>query len=663
MATLADIRSPRGWLLVVLAAGTFIIGLAPLADGDLWWHLAAGRELVRARAFLTVDPFSSGAAGRPWLDVHWLFQLLAYGLFSLGGLRLLVVAKCLLLAAGGVVLFGAVSGSAGPRARAPFVSTLFVTAFLAALFAARALLLLRPVIPTLVFMALFFALLERFRRERRAALLAPLPLLQIVWANVQGLSMLGPALVGAYAFAMVAGAVAGERRWFPFAPEGAADIVARVGARRAARDLLVVLGLCLAGCFVTPYGWRAVALPFTLLARFAPGAGNVYGTNVVENVPPWLLERSGQFGHLGWYLGALALGLALARRLLLSHALIVGALVALALAGNRNVLLLYWLATPIVVISAAPALRWSRVARWLGRVALASSVVTVLVASVAAARESSLAEAAPWRAPTESARVIAARGGQGTIFAADQFGGYLTWRLYPSFRPYIDTRLVLRTPQEFAEYLGVVDEPARFDAWERGHRFDYVVLPVSYPERFRRLIAHLYASDRWTLIFTDGAETLFARRDASPVEHADGWDLSAPDVNDRILGELGRRFGASPRVYEAARLQLATLDLTVGAAAAAERVLAGTEGQGARALAARCRLAAGDLDGAERAAEALLARDAADVSSLDVLAAIAARRGDSSRAVSLLRRALEVDPFDGEAGLLLASWEDHERSR
>src|SRR5450432_1073502 len=133
----------RYWSLP-LAAGAFVIGLAPLADGDLWWHLAAGRELVRTRAFLMTDPFSAGAAGRPWVDVHWLFQLATYGLYALGGLRAVVYAKGAVVAAGALVLGGAVARAAGPRARA-----LFVPAFLAVLFVARALLLPRPIIPTL----------------------------------------------------------------------------------------------------------------------------------------------------------------------------------------------------------------------------------------------------------------------------------------------------------------------------------------------------------------------------------------------------------------------------------------------------------------------------------------------------------------------------------
>jgi hypothetical protein len=620
-----------------VAAGAFVVGLAPVADGDLWWHLAAGREIVHAGAPLRVDPFSAGALGRPWIDVHWLFQLAAYGLHAAGGLAALVVAKAALVAVGALILFAAVGRAAGPRARLPFA-----LALVASLFAARGLLLLRPVIPTLALLAGFFYLLERHRLEGRAAWLVPLPFLQLLWANLQGLSMLGPALVAAYAV-------------------GAA--LRPAGERRAARDLGLALLLSLAACAATPYGLAGLALPFKLLFRLAPGADNVYAANVAENLPPFAAASAGQFTHLAWYLGLTAIALVAARRMLLPHLLVLAGLVALALAANRNVLLLYWLGTPLTIIAVAPALervadRWRRPSGLTAAVALAG---VLALAGVAAAREPSLAAPAPFRAPVESARVIAARADAGaptltgTIFAADQYGGYLIWALAPRFRPYMDTRLVLRTPDEFAEYLSLVDDPPRFDDWEAQHPVDYVALPVGYPDRYLGLAAHLAASSRWVILATDGAEVLFGRRaDAGESEIVDLGDAATVDA---LVADVDRRFASASALAVANRLQLATLALAVGQAAQAERVLAATPGPDAEALRARARLAAGDLDAAARAAEGLLARDGDDVRGLDVLAVVEARRGDTTKAVGLLRRALDIAPHDREARRLLDTWE------
>jgi tetratricopeptide (TPR) repeat protein len=407
-----------------------------------------------------------------------------------------------------------------------------------------------------------------------------------------------------------------------------------------------------------------LALPGKLLARLLPHAGNVYAANVVENVPPFLLERvsPAELWHFKWFLALLALSLVLsAGRLLLSHLLLVVGFTVLALIGNRNVLLLYWMATPIVALNLEPAarrlvlslrrLRGPMLARWVGRAALAALLV---LAGTAAAREPRIDRPAPFRMPVESASIIESLPGTGSIFAADHYGGYLIWKLYPRFRPYIDTRLVLRSPEEFAEYLGIAGDPDRFDAFDRRHGFTYVVLPTAYPDRYLGLIAHLHASSEWKVIFTDGAETLFARRATSD---DDGWDLGSKATTDRILAGADERFGGSAPLVGAARVHLASLDMVVGEYREAERILSETASPDGQALQARCRLASGDLRGAEELGQRLLMTDESDVRNLDLLAMVYARRGELREATSFLRRALAVDPFDGEAASILATME------
>ena len=649
-------------LAAVCAMGAFAVGIAPVADGDLWWHLAAGREMVRTHSFLRVDPFSVTAGGRPWIDVHWLFQVASYGVYCLGGLTAVVLAKCLLVAVGALLLWATVMRTVGRRA-----GTLFATAFLVALYCARELLLARPVVVTLIFTAVFFMQLERYRRERRPRDLVLLPIAQAAWANFQGLSALGPAIVAAYALGMALGSRLGGQRWFPFADERA--------PRRAERPASIVvlpllLLLCVLASCATPYGLNAVLLPLKLLARLVPVHGNVYSANVAENVPPFALHEATttQFWHLKWFLGLLLTSLWVAgRRAPLAHWLVAAGLATLALMGNRNILLLYWLGTPIAAMNVWHGTRrlralvrlWTarRGAAWLRFVPLTAALAFVAIAAV---REPSLAQAAPFRTPAQSAQIVERRPGRGTVFAADEYGGYLIWRLFPRYRPYMDTRLILRTATEFADYLALAEHPERFDVLQREQAFDYVVLPVGYPDRYVNLVAHLYSGKDWKLIFTDGTETLFARR--APGD-TDGWDLGSRQTSDDILSALERRFANTPRVREAALLQLATLDVAVQAFGEAERVLDATSSSEGEGLRARARLASGDLAGAQQSAERRLAENADDVPSLNVMAMVLLRRGQARPALSLLRRALVANPFDSEAEEILSSLEQHVDSR
>lgn len=57
-----------------LSLASAATGLAPIADGDIFWHLAGGREMWRSGQLLTQDLFSVGAAGRAWTDAHWFVR-------------------------------------------------------------------------------------------------------------------------------------------------------------------------------------------------------------------------------------------------------------------------------------------------------------------------------------------------------------------------------------------------------------------------------------------------------------------------------------------------------------------------------------------------------------------------------------------------------------
>jgi hypothetical protein len=634
---------------VLIAALAGAAALTPVADSDIWWHLGAGREMLRTGAVLRSDPFSLGALGRPWIDVHWLFQLVSYGGFRLGGLGALVAGKAVLVGLGAVVLLAAVRRGAGASARGSqdaglvsAASAMVVVVLPAALLAARHLLLVRPVIFSLVFLAVFLWVLERYRATGNARLLLALPLVQLVWANCQGLSALGPALVAAYAAGGLLGRVTGRREL----PPG------------GERWLGAALGACLVAGLATPFGVWGALLPVRLLARVTPGADNVFSSEIAENVPPFVLERlaPGQMAPLVAVMAAVVISFLVARPVVWGRVLATLAFAALALMANRNVLLFYWVAIPLGAINAAPAVatavaRLGRYAAGLGPPA-AFAVAVALVATglgLAVRAETPLVEPAPFRVPEGSAPIIAADPGQGRLFAADHYGGYLIWAVYPRARPYIDTRLVLRTADEYAEFLGLLDHPERWDAFAARNRFDYVVLPAAYPDRYLGLIQHLYPSPDWRLIYTDGTETLFARSDSGRV----ALDLGARSTTIAILETVMRR-QADALVTAAALLHLARLQLAVGQPDEALFVISKrtTDAQG-ELLRARCRLVQGHIDEAAAIVAEVQARSPELVASHTLQAIIALGRGRSADALPPLRRALELDPYDAEARALL----------
>jgi hypothetical protein len=641
-------QAARALAFIALAIGVFVLSFGPISDGDIYWHLAAGRRIVEQRSLLRVDPFTLSAAGRPWTDVHWLFQLGAFALYSAFGFVGLAVAKSLVLAGGALLLMWTAERTGGRTARLPCA-----VAVLGGLILDRHLVPLRPGLLTMLFLALFLLALEEIRRAPRRSRwpVILLPLVQIAWCNCQGLAPMGPILVAIYLASI--GLSSRGLRWWPLAPEAA----------EAVRPLAILLVACTVASLVTPYGMQALLLPVRLLARITPAHGNVFSTAVAENIPPFVLERTAPeiVWHFKWVLGGGAILFGLLRpRLHLAHLAVLLAFLVLALSANRNLPLLYWVAPPLLVAGFATGSKAvSRLrpmtALWLRRLLALLLVGEVGLGLWLAGREPAAGSPTPFHFPVESTRRLIARQVAGPVFAADVHGGYLSF-MAPELRPYIDTRLVLHTAQEYADYLDLFAQPDRFDQLANREHFRAVVLPTAYPDRCLGLIWHLARSSDWHLAYTDGYEVLFLR---------DGPDLDLGDRTtvDTVSRSIAARFQPNGPLVETGRLHLARLLVLLGQSEHARYLLDGISSRDAVGLRARAHFVAGETSAAEALAHVLLAQDPRDVRSLVLLAECSADQKHTAPALAWLQRALAIDPYDAEARSLLERIEGRPRSR
>ena len=79
--------------LPMLIGWTYLLALTPVRSWDIWWHIRTG-ELILANGQLPVtDWYTFTCLDRPWIDLHWGFQILVTLLFHGGGLNALVFAK------------------------------------------------------------------------------------------------------------------------------------------------------------------------------------------------------------------------------------------------------------------------------------------------------------------------------------------------------------------------------------------------------------------------------------------------------------------------------------------------------------------------------------------------------------------------------------------
>jgi hypothetical protein len=639
----------RAAIYAAFAAGVVLASLGPISDGDIYWHLAAGREILRTHAVPQVDPFTTSAAGRPWIDVHWLFQVVVSSIERLGGMVAIAVAKAAVLTIGGLALVRSAERAAGPLAR-----DLAAVSLLGLLFLGRHLVPARPTVASLLFVAIFFAILESHRRNPRRSLMA-LPFWQVLWSNCQGLAPLGIALVSAY--------LVGQLVTLRFGRAHGSGGMTGDAAPSAPRSLAVALVLCVAASFITPYGVAGATLPLRLLTRITPGGGDdLFSREIVENIPPFLLERAAPelIAHFKWVLIGLGVALAALRpRIHPAHVLVLLAFGGLALMASRNVILFYWVLAPISAVAFAPPLmaryrrvrqrpwfpagQWSRLSASLLVIVVGGEVT---VAAVALAREAPVGSPSPFHFPVESARRLAAMNARGPIFAPDQHGGFLEWTV-PALRPYLDTRLVLHTADEYRDYLAVLDDPERFKALDSAVGFRYVLLSTAYPDRYLALLASIAADPHWHLIFTDGYEALFSR-EGPPLDLADRNSVEA------IASELTARFHDNPTLLATAQVHLARALIVLGHPRVAERMLTRVDSRAASQLRARARFAAGDVAAAESLARVLAEEDPSDRGALTLLAEITLATGRRSEALGYIGAALTSAPYDPRARAILA---------
>jgi len=159
-------------------------------DGDVSWHVAAGRWMIEHLQVPLTDPFSFSAYGQRWIAHEWLgevFMGAAYNLAGFTGLALLVV---LAISALVLILWLEFSRRLRPAETAAMLAAVIVVLI--------PFLLARPMVLTWPFLAFWMVALVR-ARERRQAPPLWLALVMLVWVNMHASFSLGMLLIGPFA--------------------------------------------------------------------------------------------------------------------------------------------------------------------------------------------------------------------------------------------------------------------------------------------------------------------------------------------------------------------------------------------------------------------------------------------------------------------------------
>lgn len=371
--------------LVTLCTAAFVLAAiltAPriLQNGDLYWHIAAGRWMIENHAVLRIDLFSYTFTGHPWHAQGWLSQLLLALAFlgaGFGG----VLALCALAASAAA---GMLAYSLSRQWRGVLLAGGIVLSLVTAAPTISAL----PYLLALPFAVIFASGVVAARTENRAPAILLLSALML-WANLHSSFVLGLGL----AMALGLEAVIADPRL------------------SVARDWLVFCGYALIACLATPYGIEGLAHAIRTIGTSLQGP--------TTDLVPLLLA-----------LPAAAVLLRRRATLLRAACVVLLFVLALHLPGAR---LFFAAAVPLLL--ATPLSQELYQPRLALRPAVAFAALAVLALAVRAFLPLELSDSPV--TPAEALRHVPAELRLSPVLNDAAFGGYL---IVSDVRPFIDSR-------------------------------------------------------------------------------------------------------------------------------------------------------------------------------------------------------------------------------
>jgi hypothetical protein len=521
----------------------FLLCLKPLADPDLWWHLKTGQWIIENRALPGEggeDPFSYSLP-KPLHDnevkglrSQWLGQVVFYAVFSIGGYRGLSVFRALLIVLPFIYMYWRFQREGAnplPLLLVLGFPPLFISSQLFYAFE-------RPQVFSFYFTLAVFLLLRRLRAGRGGWLF--LPVLMLLWANLHGGYMVGAAVIMIYAGGEALGLLA--RRF---------GIRAIKSTSPSPQRFFAVCGISLLATGINPGGYRILSgwiLQAISIFRTAKAGDypSIVLADVLEYKPLWFFYT--EF-HYSWpvYLGAFFL-LALAslamkyitcRRLELPEALVCLSVFIFGLyyAKGINFTIIF---LSFTICAAFLALKGRK--RALVIPVLAALIIASMLVDIGRTTSWKLRPKTPkyWidaSYPEGAVRFIKEHKVGGNMFNDMRWGGYLTWRLHPGHKVFIDGRSVSSSITGL--YLAVIKgEPA---SWSILDTFDinFMVLPVMSKENgvISPLMPGLTRkySARWKLVYLWDNAAVFVRDNRRNAELIECCSIPISEIYREVI--------------------------------------------------------------------------------------------------------------------------------
>ncbi len=510
------------WSSFLLLFSVFIYSYlcTSLWDYDFWWHVATGRYIVQHRALPKADPFCFTSDLPENRNLHpireafilkqyWLAQVIFYLIHeNLGDKGIILFRGAIVLAVIFLVFYALHKRNV--KFYVSFIFTFLVYKVIGGFSGER------PVLFTILFSVVAFLLLDDYKNNKDWRKLLFLVPVMMLWSNLHGGFVLGDVLIVVF----MAGETVNMIRHSSY-------------TRRELQRFLLIAAAAIAASFVNPDGITAFSIAFSKKYDFFTGP-------VQEYQPPFFLYVRKlvpvQYEYVAMVLMFPFILLLKRKKIDITYLMVLAGLFYEGLSSMRFTV--YYATVGMIILGREisdvvekifddhlPKKRLAALEYVFAVVLLLSSVfysVGFLKFEKPGFREAKL-----FSVPVGGADFIQKNGIRGRIFNDIGSGGYLSWRLYPDNKTFIDTRAINAVPMQEYSFISAAyyslksrEKPEgvpgnKSELWDRLlDHYDVNIIfltPLEVYGNIPRLIFKLADSDKWVPVYNDVLSIVYVR--------------------------------------------------------------------------------------------------------------------------------------------------------
>lgn len=516
-----------------------------LWDYDFWWHIGTGRYIVENRHLPETDPFSftSGLEENKnliperesfILKQYWISQIIfffIYQIFDCGGIIIFRTFVFLLIIS--AVLWRLIKNGVS-------FYICFICVFLVHLttlsFTSE-----RPVLFTMLFSVVIFLLLEEFRIKRNKSTFYLIPLM-LLWSNMHGGFILGDVIIVAFIIGETLGIILKKSVY-----------------TRKELLLLYLPALCaITISALNPNGFEAFSL--VLSPKY-----KIFKEGIQEHLPTFLLYKNNlrplDIGYVSLVVLMPLILVLRARKMNIYHILLILGLFIMSIISFRFII--YFVIISSVILGTelhflivtllnkgVERKNRERLAYIFCIVTLLSSI-TLFFSSVHF-RCFDFKEASRYSVPVRAVDFIEGKRLSGNLYNDFVYGGYITWRLYPWKKNFIDTRSINYTVLSEARWINFAIKsinnkeirPGALPLWEKlldHYKIDIIMLDtLNVQGSLAPLILKLLDNKKWVPVYVDSISVVFVRDSENNQAIIRKYRIQKETVLNAIIGRAVR---------------------------------------------------------------------------------------------------------------------------